>query len=227
MTQPILLRCEHLTVRYPDHATPALEDLCFEVGEAERVALLGLNGSGKTTILSAIVGLVPHQGVVRVLGRQLGPDTLDSIRASVGFLFSTPEDQLLFPRVLDDVAFSLVSRGVPLDTARDEAIAALQELDVAALADRSPYQLSRGQRLRVALAGTLVTRPPLLLLDEPTSGLDPVGRRTLARQLGALGPTMLVATHELEWASRFCTRYLLIDAGRIVADGNDFSRLSL
>jgi cobalt/nickel transport system ATP-binding protein len=222
-----VLRCRRVTVRYASGGEPALDGCSFALRAGERVALLGANGSGKTTILAATVGLVPHAGEIHVLGRRVEPRALDEVRAAVGFLFSTPEDQLLFPRVLDDVAFSLLARGVPAGEARERALQTLHALDAAQLAERSPYQLSRGQRLRAALAGTLVTRPPLLLLDEPTSGLDPAGRRHLAALLAGLDAAMLIATHEVDWASRVCDRYLLLDAGRVIDEGTDFGRVAL
>jgi len=214
-------------VRYAGSDRPALTACTFDVAAGERVALLGNNGSGKTTILLAAVALVPHTGSIIVCGARLDFDDPAHARRCTGLLFSSPEDQLLFPRVLDDVAFSLTSRGVPDDVAEARALAALERLDADALADRSPYRLSRGQRLRAALAGTLVTEPQLLLLDEPTSGLDPAGRRLLLAHLNTLTSAMLIATHDLEFARRCCHRYVLMDDGQVAGSGTNFDDVAL
>jgi cobalt/nickel transport system ATP-binding protein len=216
-----------VVVRYDDVVPPALEHCTFDVRAGERVALIGANGSGKTTILMASVALVPHRGAIRVCGELLDTARPERARSQVGVLFSMPEDQLLFPRVLDDVAFSLTSRGVATGEALQRAREALDSLDAGHLADRSPYRMSRGQRLRAALAGTLVTQPPLLLLDEPSGGLDPAGRRLLIRHLGALSSAMLIATHDIDFAAQCCHRWLLVDAGRIAATGSNFSDIAL
>jgi cobalt/nickel transport system ATP-binding protein len=222
-----VLAFRDVTVRYGGSSDAALSGCSFELSAGERVALLGANGSGKTTALAAAVGLLPHDGEIHVLGCRLRPETLDDIRAGVGFLFSAPEDQLLFPRVLDDVAFSLTSRAVAPAAARLRAMGALDELGAAHLAERSPYRLSRGQRVRAALAGALVSRPPLLLLDEPSSGLDPAGRRQLIETLAALPAAMLVATHDLDFARRCCARYVLLEDGRVRHEGQDFDDVAL
>ncbi len=222
-----VLRFHDVGVRYPGDHRQALAGCTFQMAAGERVALVGSNGSGKTTALLATVGLVPHTGRIDVCGERLDSADPSHARRNAGMLFSNPEDQLLFPRVLDDVAYSLTSRGVPDDVAFKRALATLERLDAAGLADRSPYRLSRGQRLRAALAGTLVTEPPLLLLDEPTSGLDPAGCRALIAQLSSLPSTMLIATHDLEFARQCCQRYVLMEQGRVIASGTAFSDIAL
>jgi cobalt/nickel transport system ATP-binding protein len=218
---------DEVTVRYERDQPAALRQCGFRLAAGERVALLGANGSGKTTILAATVGLVPHDGRITVAGLPVEEARLREIRDGVGFLFAVPEDQLLFPRVLDDVAFSLRSRGVPAAEAERRARETLADLGAEHLTERSPYRLSRGQRLRAALAGTLVTRPPLLLLDEPSSGLDPAGRRLLVRHLTSVPAAMLVATHDLDFARQCCHRYLLLHDGAVLGEGSDWDGVSL
>lgn len=216
-----------VTVRYSPDRPPALNELSLLVEAGERVALLGANGSGKTTLLMAPVGLVPFAGRIHVAGLRLDPARPEPVRQRIGMLFSTPDDQLLFPRVLDDVAFTLRRRGEDASAAEALARAALIGLEAEHLADSSPYRLSRGERLRAALAGTLVADPPLLLLDEPSSGLDPAGRRLLAAQLNGLPSAMLIATHDIEFAQRCCQRFILLHAGRILRKGTDFATVAL
>lgn len=227
MSSVAALEFQGTTVRYHDSAPPALDRCSFTIAPGERVGLLGANGSGKTTVLLAAVALLPHQGTIRVHGECLDPQRPERARHQTGLLFSNPEDQLLFPRVVDDVAFTLTSRGTPAAEAYERAHAALARLDADALAERSPYHLSRGQRLRAALAGTLVAEPPLLLLDEPSSGLDPAGSRLLITQLNSLRSALLIASHDLDFVRQCCERYLLLDKGRVMRSGTDFDEVEL
>ncbi|MEN6559776.1 MAG: ABC transporter ATP-binding protein [Acidobacteriota bacterium] len=210
-----------VTVRYEPCSPPVLAGLTFELGEGERAALVGLNGSGKTTLLMAAVGLVGHEGLIRVDGIALGRRTTGEVRQRVGFLFNVPEDQILFPLAIEDAAFGLLRRGEAREASYRRAGEMLGELGAGGLARQPVMHMSHGQKQRVALAGALVTRPPLLLLDEPTAGLDPAGRKALALLLNGFGAAMLVATHDLDFAGRVCRRYIVLDGGRIAYDGGD------
>lgn len=210
-----------VTARYMHEAPPVLSDVSFSISPGERVALVGLNGSGKTTLLSAAVGLVPFTGGIEVCGIPLGPRTERAARDRVGFLFGIPDEQLLFPNVLDDVAFTLGRLKTPRPEARLRAQAILDRLGAGAHAACSPHQLSQGQRQRVALAGALVAEPPLLLLDEPSAALDRKGKEDLAALLELAGTTILMATHDTGFARRVCRRFILLEGGRITADSDD------
>ncbi len=212
------LRCHEVSVRHDQDHPPVLSGVSLEVEPGERVALLGLNGSGKTSLLASIVGLVPHQGEIAVAGQRLDRRSAGSVRRRVGFLFNVPEDQLLFPEVIEDVAFGLLSSGVEAKVALEHAARVLERLGMGELAHLPLHHLSHGQKLRVALAGALVTEPPLLLLDEPTAGLDPLGRRALASLLRDLPAAQLVATHELDFVDVVCTRVVLLEGGTIAAN---------
>lgn len=214
-----------LEVRYGDGA-PVLDrlDLCIDSGE--RVALLGLNGSGKTTLLMTIVGLVSCRGTVQVFGETLNAQTVGAIRRKTGMLFNVPEDQILLPRVVDDVAFGPRQRGLPAAEAREHALETLASMGIDGVRARgSIHALSHGQKQRVALAGALVTRPELLLLDEPSAGLDPPGRIALARVLERIDATLVLATHDLEFARQTCRRFILLEGGRVAWDGADLATL--
>ena len=212
------LECRSLAVhRHPD-PSPVFSNLSFSLSPGERVALVGLNGSGKTTLLSTLVGLVEPsavKGQVVVGGQLLSPESLSSIRQSIGFLFNVPEDQLLFPTPLEDVAFSLIGQGEDKDAAYGRAQSLLEELGLGLgpMAQRPLHLLSHGQKQRVALAGALAPDPPLLLLDEPTAGLDPPARNDLARLLCRLESAQLMATHDLDFVDAVCSRVLLLENG--------------
>lgn len=215
------LEFREVTVRYDREGPPVLAALSFAVQPGERSALVGLNGSGKTTLLLAAVGLVAHEGEILVAGERLQRTKIRGIRDQIGFLFNVPEDQLLFPKVLDDASFGLVRRGVRPVEAAAKARRALGALGVGHLADSPLHHLSHGQKQRVALAGALVTDPSLLLLDEPTAGLDPPAKGALSKLLGSLDTALVIATHDLDFAANLCTRFLLLDEGRIVSDTRD------
>ncbi len=217
MTTPALALTE-VTVRYEPGAAAAIRSVSFSLAAGERAALVGLNGSGKTTVLLAAAGLVAHQGEIRVCGIAIARRTLATIRDRIGFLFNVPENQLLFPRVVEDVAFGLLRRGIPPAEAADRARRILAALGVSDLAEAPVHHLSHGQKQRVALAGALVTGPDLLLLDEPSAGLDPPGRRGLGDLLGSLDAAMLVATHDLDFAARFCERFIMLEKGQVALD---------
>jgi cobalt/nickel transport system ATP-binding protein len=212
---------DSVTVRYERNAVPVLENVTFSLAAGERAALIGLNGSGKTTLLMAAVGLVGHEGEICVCGTAVGRRSAAELREKVGFLFNVPEDQLLFPRVIEDAAFGVLRRGMERKEAYRRAAEALESLSVGNLAEWPLHHLSHGQKQRVALAGALVTSPPLLLLDEPSAGLDPPGKRVLAGLLGGLDAAMLTATHDLEFAARLSRRFIALDGGRVIYDGPD------
>ena len=221
----LTLEFQSVTVRYERSGTPVLTDVTFTAAAGERIALVGLNGSGKTTLLMTAAGLVPHDGRIVIDGELVASKSLAAIRDRIGVLFNVPEDQLLFPRVIDDVAFGALHRGRSLTEALTAARQTLETLDVSHLADSPLHHLSHGQKLRVALAGALVAGPSLLLLDEPSAGLDPPGNRALAAVLRSQPAAMLIATHDLDFAERVCTRFLLLQAGRIVLDGTEAAEI--
>lgn len=224
MTAP-LLSLHGVTLRYPGREQPVLANISFDAHEGERIALLGDNGSGKTTLLLAITGLLEHTGEMFVDGIPVTGGKLREVREKIGFLFSTPEDQILFPGVLEDVAFALTRKGVSAEEAFKAALEALRVLDAKKLAERSVHELSHGERLRVALAGALISKPPLLLLDEPTASLDVPGKRHLAGVLRSLPSASLLATHDLQFAQAVCTRFIQLRDGTIEYDSREVSGL--
>ncbi len=211
---------------YPDGHV-GLERIDLEVMPGERLAVLGPNGAGKTTLMLSLNGvLTPTMGTVEIGGTTLSSKTVRDIRRRVGLVFQDPDDQLFMPTVAQDVAFGPANFGVTGDELQARVREALDAVSMAEHADRSPAHLSGGQRRRAALATVLACRPEILVLDEPSANLDPVARRDLAQTLLALSATMLVVTHDLPYAAQLCQRAVIIDGGRIVADGDVASILS-
>jgi cobalt/nickel transport system ATP-binding protein len=213
------LHVEGLAFAYPD-GRRALDGVDLTVHRGERVALLGPNGAGKTTLVLHLNGiLTAGSGAVAVGGLPVERRTVHEVRRRVGVVFQDPDDQLFMPTVAEDVAFGPANFGVRGDALRARVDAALEAVGMAAHRDRSPLHLSGGQRRRAALATVLACEPEVLVLDEPSSNLDPVARRELADVLLGLGTTILLVTHDLPYALQLCPRSVVLDGGRVVADG--------
>ncbi len=215
-----------VSARYRDEDPAVIRGISLDIAPGERVALLGLNGSGKTTLLYSAVGLIPFDGVISVCDVPLSKATERSVRDSIGFLFGVPDDQILFPSVLDDIAFTLERRGISRIEARQKALPIMTMLGIEHLASYSPHRLSHGQMQRVALAGALVANPPLLLFDEPSAALDPVGKEDLAGLLALLDAAMLIATHDIPFARQVCKRFIVLANGAIAEDTTDSERVA-
>jgi cobalt/nickel transport system ATP-binding protein len=208
-----------LVFAYPD-GTEALRGISFRVEPGEAVALVGGNGAGKSTLLLHLAGHLPaRRGTVSVGGAPLTRESPPRARRAVGLVFQDPDDQLFMPTVAEDVAFGPLNAGLPPDEADARVEAALARVGAAHLRSRPPYRLSAGEKRAVALAGVLAMAPDILLLDEPSSYLDPRGRRRLIELLRSFEHTRLIATHDLELVVEVCPRVIILDGGRLVADG--------
>jgi cobalt/nickel transport system ATP-binding protein len=215
------IRVHHLTYSYP--AGPvALDQMSFEVAEGESVGLVGPNGAGKTTLFLCLSGVLPvSAGVVQLAG--LDPADAAQRRrlpSQVGIVFQNSDDQLFNTTVFDDVAFGPLNLGLPADEVRRRVAESLERVGLTGLEQRVPFHLSGGEKRRAALAGVLAMRPAILLLDEPSMYLDPRGRREFIRLINGLAGTRIIASHDLELILETCERTLVLDHGRLMADGS-------
>lgn len=216
---PVLpVRVNDLCYAYPD-STAALLGVNLRVEAGESVALIGPNGAGKSTLLLHLNGILQGEGKIEVLGLSPAGKQAKALRRRVGFVFQNPDDQLFMLRVRDDVAFGPRNLDLPSEVVRQRVAEALVTVGMAGTEERSPHHLSTGQKKRIALATVLAMEPELLLLDEPSSNLDPRGRRALIQILQGLPMTKLIATHDLEMVLELCPRVVLLDHGRVIADG--------
>ncbi len=214
------LQVVKLSHRFAD-GRRALDDVSFQILPGERVALVGPNGAGKTTLFLRLCGVLPG-----LLGQVVvqGLDAADAkvrrkLPEVIGVVFQNPDDQLFSATVLEDVAFGPLNLGQSPEDAVTSARASLQLLGLIDCEDRSPHRLSGGEKRRAALAGVLAMKPSILLLDEPSMFLDPRGRRELIRTVLGLSTTLLLATHDLDMVLETCPRTIVLDGGRIAADG--------
>jgi cobalt/nickel transport system ATP-binding protein len=209
-----------LTFRYPDGRL-ALEKVEFSVAVGESVGLVGPNGAGKTTLflcLGGVLHVVP--GMMRVAG--LDPADAGQRRqlpSKLGIVFQDSDDQIFNSTVFDDVAFGPLNLGLASADVKRRVAEALDTVGLAGFDQRVPFHLSGGEKRRVALAGVLAMGPEVLLLDEPSQGLDPRGRRGFIQLVNRLPGTKIIAAHDLEMILQTCGRVLVLDGGRIVADG--------
>jgi cobalt/nickel transport system ATP-binding protein len=212
---------QSLSFYYPEgHA--ALKDITVSIRAGERVAIVGANGSGKSTFLQQLNGLlIPKEGDVYVGEMHIEPATMIAIRNFVGLVFQNPDDQLFMPTVWEDVTFGPMNQGLRGGALVDRAALAMHAvgLDPADYGDRNANNLSGGEKKRVAIAGVLAMQPQVLLLDEPSAQLDPRSRRQLIHLLKSLPLTQLIATHDLDLALDLCDRTIVLNRGQIVYDG--------
>jgi cobalt/nickel transport system ATP-binding protein len=148
------------------------------------------------------------------------------VRAAVGMVFQNPDDQLFSPTVFEDVAYGPIYMGLSETDVSQRVTQALQQMGVAEYASRVSHHLSLGEKKRIALATVLAVDPSVLALDEPSAGLDPRSRRTLIHLLDELAPTMIISTHDLRLVKELCPRTVILDEGRVVADGPTSSLLA-
>ena len=209
-----------LSYAYHD-GTPALRDVGLRVMDGEKVGIVGPNGAGKSTLLLHLNGsLSSRKGSVCIRGITVEDAALKRVRGMVGLVFQDPEDQLFCPTVYEDVAFGPANAGLRGEALAAKARAALDAVGIPPAMDhRMAHHASCGEKKRIALATVLSMDVEILALDEPTSNLDPAGRKALIGLLTRFSHTMLIATHDLEMALDVCGRVVVIDRGRIAADG--------
>ena len=195
-----------------------LQPLTTRLSE-QRIGIIGSNGSGKSTTVRLINGLIePTSG--QVLYDDLSPTTQGrDVRKRVGFVFSDAESQIVMPRVSDDVAFSLRRFKLPRDEVRSRVDDALARFELTDLAENSPHTLSGGEKQMLALASVMVIKPDTIIADEPTTLLDLRNRKRIVRELNALEQQLIVVTHDLDMLRDF-ERVLVIDDGALVYDSN-------
>jgi len=216
MTAVIQVRDLHF--RYED-GTQALEAVNFTLNAGETVAVFGANGSGKTTFVLQLNGILCGEGSVSVCGLPVKKETLAAVRSKIGMVFQDADEQLFMPTVLEDVAFGPLNQGLAPEQATTRAKLALEQAGLSHTLNKAPYHLSAGEKRRVALAGVLAMQPEILVLDEPTTFLDPPAQRNLLDLLRDLRQAKLIVTHNTRFAAALANRAVFFEKGKLVADG--------
>ena len=222
---------EKVSYIYEDNSDikkPALIDIDLEIGEGEFIGIIGHTGSGKSTLIQHLNGLMePTKGRVYFEGKNIHDDNYDikSLRGKVGLCFQYPEHQLFETTILEDVCFGPMNFGASKEEAVKAAKEALKDVGISEeLFGKSPFELSGGQKRRVAIAGILAMKPENFILDEPTAGLDPEGRVQLLELLKRLnqeqGITIILVSHSMEDIASYVDRMIVMNRGRLEFDGD-------
>jgi energy-coupling factor transport system ATP-binding protein len=217
-TSPPVVEAEDICFSY--RGLPVLQDTHFKLLRGESVALVGRNGAGKTTLIKHLNGLLrPHSGRLKILGQETQRRPVSELSRHVGFVWQNPNDQLFQPTVREEVLTGPKALGSHDSSWCEELF---NRFGLTSLLERSPFTLSEGQKKRVAFAAALAVKPELVVLDEPTAGQDELFRRELTKfmvELQREGRTVLLVTHDLEFAAEHANRWLVLAEGRIIADG--------
>lgn len=213
-----VIQINQLSFSYPD-GRQALADVNLEINPGEKVAVVGPNGAGKSTLFLHLNGILRGEGQVQVAGLDVDDKTLRTVRAKVGLVFQDPDDQLFSTSVFDDVAFGPLHMGLSSDEVHKRVTRALAAVGMTGHEELMPHHMSLGERKRIAIATVLAMDPEILVLDEPSAGLDPRARRNLIRLLRDLPQTMMVSSHDMRLVWDLCPRTVILDGGRLAADG--------
>ncbi|EAC8514288.1 energy-coupling factor ABC transporter ATP-binding protein [Listeria monocytogenes] len=217
------VRLEHVFYKYEDTEKYAVKDVSISAQKGEWVALVGHNGSGKSTIAKLLNGLLfPEEGLIKIGHFVLSEKNIWEIRRQVGMVFQNPDNQFVGATVQDDVAFGLENHGVPHDTMVERVESALNEVGMQSYALHEPARLSGGQKQRVAIAGVLALQPDVIILDEATSMLDPRGRAEVMETIRIMREqediTVISITHDLDEVL-FADRVIVMNKGEIHSEG--------
>lgn len=225
------IKLEHVSYTYmpgTPYEKEALKDVSLEIKKGEFVAIIGHTGSGKSTLVQNLNGLLhPSKGIASLDGINLADKTKEAkvARSRIGMVFQYPEHQLFAETVYEDIAFGPKNLGLDHDAidVRVQDAMKFVGLDFETFAGRSPFSLSGGQMRRVAIAGVVALNPDYLILDEPSAGLDPGSRNAVFAEIMALykkrGITIIMVTHSMEDAAQFAKRMLVIYQGKVIIDG--------
>jgi len=224
-----LLRLEGIHYRY-EEKYPALIDVSTTIHRGERIAVLGNNGAGKSTFFLCCNGvLIPQKGKIYLKGREIGKNKKDlsELRQSVGLVFQEPDSQIIAGTVENEVSFGPINLGLDRDEVKNRISSSLSRMNLSGYENRAPQYLSGGEKKRVSIADILAMEPDMILLDEPTASLDPENVELLGQTLDELnraGITLVVSTHDVDFAYCFSTRAIVFSKGEIIAD-DDIDRV--
>ncbi len=225
-----MIKVENLTFYYAEADKPALVDVNLDIEDGEFILITGPSGSGKSSLARCLNGLIPHfyggriKGKIDVQGKDVMKHSTKELAESIGMVFQDPENQLVTMDIEREIAFGLENLGYPRDVILKRVEESLDTAEIAHLRFKAPHELSGGEKQKVAIASVLALRPEVLALDEPTSELDPKGAedvlRLIERLNDELGITVILIEHRLDRVAHWVDRMILMDEGRIIADGS-------
>ena len=213
-----MIEFRHVSFAY-EEGRPILDDLSFHIEKGEAVGLIGANGAGKSTLMKLLLGLVRGEGKILVDGLEVERDTIGEVRRRLGFVLQNSDNQMFMPTVYEDMLFGPLNYGLSREEAEARVDAALERFGIQDLKHRYNHRLSGGEKRMAAIATILVMEPEAVLMDEPSAALDPCNRRTVIDTIRGMEQTRLITSHDLDMTLDTCERVILLDKGKIVADG--------
>ncbi len=217
-----IIRTEHLTYEY-QAGCPVLQDLSVSIHKGEKIAVMGSNGAGKSTFFLHLNGVLQAgKGKIFYGGAEIRRKDLNGLRKHVGFVFQDADNQMIASSVQAEVAFGPMNLKLPKEEVKKRVSEALEYMDLQGYRERPPHYLSGGEKKRVSIADIIAMKPEVILFDEPTAALDPLGGELLEDVLERLskeGKTLLVSTHDVDFAYRWAERALIFHHGKLAADG--------
>lgn len=197
-----------------------VENLNFTIRPGEAVGLIGANGTGKSTIMKLLLGLLEGQGEILVDGQPVNRKNISDIRRKIGFVLQDSDSQMFMPTVYEDMIFAPRNYGLNKEATEQRIDDILGQLGIQKLKHCYNHKISGGEKRMAAIATVLAMEPEIIIMDEPSTALDPFNRRTVIRTIQALPQTKLIASHDLDMILDTCQRVLLLSDGKIVADGS-------
>ena len=213
------IEIEKFSYDYPD-GTKALVDIDLTIAGGEKVAIIGPNGAGKSTLLLAMSAFLKGAGKIAIDGVEASAKNAKQIRSVLGLVMQNPDEQLFMPTLFDDVAFGPMNMALDEGEVKARTAGALKTVGLEGMERKPPHHLSGGQKRSAAIATILSMEPKIITMDEPEASLDPRTRNKLTRLLKSLSQTLIIATCNMDFAAGLCDRAVLMDEGRIIADGD-------
>ena len=212
-----MIEFQNVSFSYGD--VPVVENLSFTIQKGETVGLIGANGAGKSTIMKLMLGLLSGSGEIQVDGLPVCRDNLAEIRKKIGFVLQDSDNQMFMPTVYEDMIFGPRNYGLSKEETEKRVDAVLTQLGLQDLKHRHNHKISGGEKRMAAIATILAMEPEMIVMDEPSTALDPVNRRRVISTINSRKETKLIASHDLDMILDTCQRVILLNHGRIVADG--------
>ncbi len=214
-----ILKIEHLSFAY-EKEEPVLSDINLMAHDGESIGIIGANGIGKSTLMKLLVGLyLDYEGVLEIAGHPVDKKNLNHVREHIGYVFQDSDSQLFLSTVEDDVAFGPQNYGLSDDEVEKRVVDALEKVHITELRKKHTYKLSGGEKKLASIATILAMNPDIIIMDEPEAALDPRNRKNLIRIINEINSLKLITSHDLDFIMDTCERTILLDEGRIIADG--------
>lgn len=213
-----MIRLENVSFEY-EQGNPVIDNMSFDIRDGEAVGLIGANGAGKSTIMKLLLGLVFGSGKILIDDIEVNRNNLGKIREKLGFVLQNSDNQMFMPTVYEDMMFAPLNYMVSREDAEKRVDEVLDRLGLQYLKHKYNHKISGGEKRMAAIATILAMEPEAILMDEPTSALDPYNRRVVINTIRDLKQTKIITSHDLDMILDTCDRVILINEGKVVADG--------